>query len=60
MCSVNSGFVSAVYEDQLVRGRMIFKWILTKLGEDVNGMHLAADRDRRQAVVNTVMNILVQ
>jgi hypothetical protein len=38
----------------------ILKWIKREIGfEDVNWIHLAQDRDRRQAVVNTVMNILI-
>jgi hypothetical protein len=47
-------------EDQGVDGRMGSKWTLGRLvGECVEWIHLAQDRDRWRAVVNAVMNLRV-
>jgi hypothetical protein len=47
-------------EDLGVDGIIILKWILRKqVGVCVDWIHLAQDRDRWRAVVNTVMNLQV-
>jgi hypothetical protein len=42
-----------------VAGRIILKWILEKQDEGVDWIHLAQDRDRWRALVNTIMNLRV-
>jgi hypothetical protein len=42
-----------------VDGRIILKWICGEWNGGMNWIDLAEDRDRRQAVVNTVMNLQV-
>ena len=44
-------------EDPGVDGRVILKWILGDGGKD--SIDLAQDRDRLQAFMNAVMNLLV-
>jgi hypothetical protein len=46
-------------EDLGVNGKTILKWILVKLGGNVDWMHFAQDRDSSRFVVNTVMNLRV-
>jgi hypothetical protein len=47
------------YEDLGVDGRITFGWI-TEIGfGDADWIHLAYDRDRWRALVNTVMNLRV-
>jgi hypothetical protein len=47
-------------EDPGADGRMISKWILGKQsGKCVDMIHVAQDRDRWWAIVNTVMNLRV-
>jgi hypothetical protein len=42
-----------------IDGNIILKWIVKKVGwEGVYWIHLAQDRDKWQAVVNMVMNLL--
>jgi hypothetical protein len=46
--------------DPVIGGRIILKWIFRKLvGEVMDWIDLAQDRDRWQAVVNVVMNLWV-
>jgi hypothetical protein len=45
-------------EDPGVDGRIILKWIFERLDGGMYWINLAQDRDRWQAVVNAVMNIL--
>jgi hypothetical protein len=45
-------------EDLSVDGRIILKWILGEIGmEGVDWIHPARNTERRQALVNTVMNL---
>jgi hypothetical protein len=44
-------------EDQGVDGRMGSEWILKRLVGDVEWIHMAQVRDRRQAVVKTAMSL---
>jgi hypothetical protein len=47
-------------EDSDVDERVILKWIFEKLdGGAIDWIDLAQDRDRRRALVNTVMNLQV-
>jgi hypothetical protein len=46
-------------EDSSVDGRIILKWIFEWLDGGMDEIDLAQDRDRWQAVVNTVMNLRV-
>jgi hypothetical protein len=48
-------------EDPGVDGRIILKWVFREVGwrGGINGIDLAQDRDRWQAIVNTIMNLLV-
>jgi hypothetical protein len=48
-------------EDPGVYGRIILKWIFERLGGrgGKDWINLAQDRDRWQALVNTVMNLRV-
>jgi hypothetical protein len=46
-------------EDPGVDGRIILKRIFERLGEGVDWIDLAQDRDRWRAVVNTIMNLRV-
>ena len=47
-------------EDPDVDGRIILKWIFERLvGEGIDWIDLAQDRDMWQAVVNAVMNLQV-
>ena len=45
-------------EDTRVDGRIILKWIFKTLAGGVGWIDLAQNRDRSQAVVNAVMNLL--
>jgi hypothetical protein len=45
--------------DPGVEGRIILKWIFTKWDGVMDWIELAQDRDRRQALVNAVMNLRV-
>jgi hypothetical protein len=47
------------WEDQGVDGRMGSEWILRRLAGVVEWIHLAQDRGRLRALVNTVMNLRV-
>jgi len=41
-------------------GKMILDWFLDEMGwEGVDWMHLAQDRDKWQALVNTLLNLWV-
>jgi hypothetical protein len=53
--------VSRPFEDQGMAGRMGSKWISGRLvwGGGVECIHLAQNRDRWRAVVNTVMSLRV-
>jgi hypothetical protein len=42
-----------------VEGKVILKWILRTCPEGVDWIHMAQDRDRWRALVNTVMNLRV-
>jgi hypothetical protein len=47
-------------EDPGIDGMIILKWILERLdGGDIDWIDLCQDRDRWQALVNTVMNFQV-
>jgi hypothetical protein len=46
-------------EDPGVDGRIILKWIFERLGEGIDWMDLAQDRDRWRALVNAIMNLRV-
>jgi hypothetical protein len=46
-------------EDLGVDGRIILKWIFERLEGGMDWIDLAQDRDRWQALVNTVVNLLV-
>jgi hypothetical protein len=45
--------------DPGIDGRIILKWIFNKWGGCMDGIELAQDRDRSQALVNAVMNLRV-
>jgi hypothetical protein len=48
------------YEDQDVRGRIIFRWMLKKQsGGGMDRIHLAEDRGPWRDLVNKVMNLRV-
>jgi hypothetical protein len=47
-------------EDPGVDGRIILKWIFKKWDGGMEWIDRAQDRDRWRAVVNAVMNLLVQ
>jgi hypothetical protein len=47
------------FEGPGVGGRMILKWIFTKMDAGVNWIDLAHDWDRWRALVNAVMNLRV-
>jgi hypothetical protein len=44
-------------EDTGVDGRIIFKCIFVKLDGSVEWIYVVQDRDKRRALVNTVMNL---
>ena len=47
-------------EDPGVDGRIILKYIFERLdGGEIDWIDVAQDRDRRRALVNAVMNLLV-
>ena len=46
-------------QDLGVDGRIILKWIMRKLDENLKWINLAQDRDRWQAVVNALMNFRI-
>jgi hypothetical protein len=46
-------------EDPGEDGRIILKWIFERLGEGIDWIDLAQDRDRWRALVYTVMNLRV-
>jgi hypothetical protein len=46
-------------EDSGIDGRIILKWIFERLNGGMDWINLAEDRDRWQALVNTVMNLRV-
>jgi hypothetical protein len=46
-------------EDPGMDGRIILKWIFERLGGGVEWIDLAQDREKRRAVVHTVMNLRV-
>jgi hypothetical protein len=46
-------------EDVGVDGRITSEWILKKLVEGMDWIHLPKDRDQRWDLVNTVMNLQV-
>jgi hypothetical protein len=46
-------------KDPGVDGRIILKWIFERVGEGVDWIDLAQDRDRWRALVYTVMNLRV-
>jgi len=48
-----------ILKDLDVDGRIILKWIMRKLDEDLKWINLAQDRDRWPVVVNTLMNFRV-
>jgi hypothetical protein len=48
-----------LFEDIGVDGNIILKWILKKWDGGVERIYLAQDRDKQQALVNTVMNFRV-
>jgi hypothetical protein len=43
--------------NQGVGGRIILKWVFKKQDVSVDWIHLAQDRDKWQAFVNTTMNL---
>jgi hypothetical protein len=48
------------WEDHIIGGWTILKWILRGIGWDVmDWIDLAQDRDQWQALVNTVMNLRI-
>jgi hypothetical protein len=48
------------WEDQVVGGWAMLKWILREIGWDgMDWIDLAQDRDQWRALVNTVMNLRV-
>jgi len=47
------------FENPCVNGLIILGWIFREWGGGMNGIDLAQDRDRWQALVNAVMNIQV-
>jgi hypothetical protein len=44
-------------EDLGIVEKIILKWIRWTVLEDVDWIHLSQDRDRRQALLNTVMTL---
>jgi hypothetical protein len=45
--------------DPVIDGRIILRWIFRKWDGGMDWIHLAQDRDRWRAIVNTVKNIWV-
>jgi hypothetical protein len=47
------------FEDIGVNGKIILKWILKKRDGETDWIALAQDRDRRRALLNAVINLLI-